>query len=265
MTVPALRFQTVSKAYADAKAFGWFRSNAKASGPVIAGAAALSAFTLSIEPGECFGLVGVNGAGKTTLIKCMLDFCEPDSGSIEIYGMPHRQTASRARLAYLPERFNPPYYLTGRDFLQYMAKMHRAAYAEHTTTDALKALDLDPAALDKPVRAYSKGMNQKLGLAACMLSHKDLYVLDEPTSGLDPRARILLKRKLKALRDEGKTIFFTSHALADVEEMCGRVAVIDGGKLCFAGTPAELMRTQNAGTMEEAFMALIGCDTHTAI
>src|SRR5688572_1319265 len=228
MTVAALQFNHVHKSYA--------------------GAAALSALTLSVDSGECFGLIGANGAGKTTLIKCLLDFCEPDSGNIEIFGVPHRQTASRARLAYLPERFNPPYYLTGRDFLQFMARVHHATYDESTAIGTVKALDLDPAALDKAVRAYSKGMNQKLGLAACLLSHKDLYVLDEPTSGLDPRARILLKRKLKSLRDEGKTIFFTSHALADIEEMCSRVAVIDGGKLCFAGTPAELMHTQNAGT-----------------
>ncbi len=247
MAAPALRFQNVSKTYA--------------------GANALSAFSLQIEPGECFGLVGVNGAGKTTLIKCLLDFCEADrtnGGSIEIFGVSHRQTASRARLTYLPERFNPPYYLTGRDFLQFMAKMHHATYDEQSATQVLKEIDLDPAALGKPVRAYSKGMNQKLGLAACMLSGKDLYILDEPTSGLDPRARILLKRKLKSLRDTGKTIFFTSHALADVEEMCGRVAVIDGGKLCFAGTPAELMRSQGAGAMEEAFMALVTHDTFAA-
>ena len=242
MTEAALRFQSVHKSYTRTEA--------------------LSAFTLSIAAGECVGLVGANGAGKTTLIKCLLDFCEPDSGDIEIFGTSHRQTAARARLAYLPERFNPPYYLSGRDFLQFMARMHRTTYDESTAIGTVKALDLDPAALDKPVRAYSKGMNQKLGLAACMLSRKDLYILDEPTSGLDPRARILLRRKLKSLRDEGKTIFFTSHALADVEEMCSRVAVIDGGKLCFAGTPAELMHTQNAGTMEEAFMLLVAHETH---
>ena len=241
MTVPALQFHSVHKSYA--------------------GAVALSAFTLSVDPGECFGLVGANGAGKTTLIKCLLDFCEPDSGDIKIFGVPHRQTASRARLAYLPERFNPPYYLTGRDFLQYMGRMHRTTYDESTAIGTVKALDLDPAALDKSVRAYSKGMNQKLGLTACMLSRKDLYILDEPTSGLDPLARILFKRKLKSLRDEGKTIFFTSHALADVEEMCSRVAVIDGGTLCFAGTPADLMRAQNADTMEAAFMSLVTHET----
>ena len=221
------------------------------------GASALDHLTLDVHVGECFGLIGANGAGKTTLIKCLLDFCEPASGTIEIFGVSHRQTTSRARLAYLPERFNPPYYLTGRDFLQYMARMHRVVYEQNAAETLLRELDLDPAALAKPVRAYSKGMNQKLGLAACMLSRKNLYVLDEPTSGLDPRARILLKRKLKSLRDEGKTIFFTSHALADVEEMCERVAVIDGGTLRFAGTPAELIREQNASGIEQAFMALV--------
>lgn len=237
MSVPALHFQKVSKSYP--------------------GGDALSAFTLSVDAGECFGLAGANGAGKTTLIKCLLDFCEPDAGSIEIFGVSHRQTAARAGLAYLPERFNPPYYLTGRDFLRFMANMHGARHDEAAAVQQVQALDLDPAALDKPVRAYSKGMNQKLGLAACLLSGKPLYVLDEPTSGLDPRARILLKREMKRLRDAGKTLFFTSHALADVEEMCGKVAVIDAGRLRYAGTPADLIRMQDADTMEQAFMALV--------
>jgi ABC-2 type transport system ATP-binding protein len=237
LSVAALRFEGVCKSYA--------------------GASALSGFTLTVNAGECCGLVGANGAGKTTLIKCMLDFCEANAGAIEIFGVPHHQVKSRARLAYLPERFNPPYYLTGADFLQYMAQMQRVAYEQNTVQALLQELDLDPTALAKPVRAYSKGMNQKLGLAACMLSRKDLYVLDEPTSGLDPRGRILLKRKLRVLRDEGKTIFFTSHSLADVEEMCERVAVIDSGQLRFAGAPAELIRSQNAGDIEQAFMALL--------
>ena len=145
-------------------------------------------------------------------------------GTIEIFGISHRKTESRARLAYLPERFNPPFYLTGRDFLQYMAKMHRAAYDEAAAVQVLQELDLAPAALDKAVRAYSKGMNQKLGLAACMLSGKDLFILDEPTSGLDPRARILLKRKLKALNDAGMAS----------SELSVRL-VLGGGSTCAAG------------------------------
>ena len=111
MTVPASRFQNVNKAYGGSKSL--FSSNATT--------IALDAFTLQIEAGACFGLVGANGAGKTTLIKCLLDSCEPNSGNIDIFGLSHRLTPSRARLAYLPERFNPPHNLTGRDFLQYMA------------------------------------------------------------------------------------------------------------------------------------------------
>lgn len=237
MPAPALRFRNLAKSYS--------------------GTAALTDLNLEVASGECFGLVGANGAGKTTLIKCLLDFCEPDRGEIEIFGVSHRLTASRARLAYLPERFNPPYYLTGRDFLRFMAKMQGLTYDERIAGDMAHALDLGPAALAKPVRAYSKGMNQKLGLAACLMSNKDLLILDEPTSGLDPRARIHVKRKLKSLHQAGKTIFFTSHALADVEEMCSRVAVLDSGKLCFVGTSAELMASQHADTLEQAFMALI--------
>lgn len=220
---------------------------------------ALDRFSLTVNTGECFGLVGANGAGKTTLLKCLLDFCEPehDGGRIEIFGVDHRLTQARARLAYLPERFNPPYYLTGRDYLKFMAKMHERAYDEAQASDTCRALDLDPAVLAKPARAYSKGMNQKLGLAACLLSDKDLYVLDEPTTGLDPRARVLLKRALKRLRETGKTIFFTSHALADVEEMCDRLAVINGGEQRFVGTPAQLMQAEHANSLEQAFMALV--------
>jgi ABC-2 type transport system ATP-binding protein len=237
MQVAALRFERVGKTYA--------------------ASIALDGFTLSVAAGECFGLIGANGAGKTTLLKCLLDFCEPDTGDIKIFGVSQRLTQARARLVYLPERFNPPYYLNGREYLKFMACMHGNAYDEQAAADACRALDLDPVALAKPVRAYSKGMNQKLGLAACLLSGKELCVFDEPTTGLDPRARILLKRKLKALRESGKTIFFTSHTLADVEEMCSRLAVIDGGKLRFTGTPAELTQGQNAANLEQAFMALI--------
>ena len=112
-------------------------------------------------------------------------------------------------------------------------------------------------ALTKPVRAFSKGMTQKLGLAACLLSGKDLYILDEPTSGLDPKARALLKEQLSAARNEGKTIFFTSHALADVDELCDQMAVIHRGELRFAGTPDQLRKLHSAASLEQAFLACI--------
>lgn len=218
---------------------------------------ALADFTLEVRKGELFALVGGNGAGKTTLIKCLLDFSDADSGDIQIFGVSHGLTASRGELAFLPERFNPPHYLTGRDFLRYMAELHRTAYDETRVGETFERLDLDLSALTKPVRAYSKGMTQKLGLAACLLSGKALQLLDEPTSGLDPKARALLKRELRRIRAAGRTVFFTSHALADVQEICDRLAVLHGGHLRFAGTPDELTAKYGCADLEQAFLECI--------
>jgi ABC-2 type transport system ATP-binding protein len=236
--IPALRLVALRKDYGTT--------------PVLAGV------SFDVRAGELFGLIGVNGAGKTTLLKCLLDLCDVDQGSVEIFGVPHRRTAARARLAYLPERFNPPFYLTGRDFLRYMAELHRAPYDADAVVRILDALDLDPAALAKPVRSYSKGMTQKLGLAACLLSGKELQILDEPASGLDPKARALLKRELAALRDAGRTVFFSSHALADVEQLCDRVAVLHGGELRFTGSVVELKQAFGGMDLEQAFLTCIG-------
>lgn len=236
---PALRFAHVTKTYGDTTA--------------------LAGISLNVQRGEFFGLIGVNGAGKTTLLKCLLDFCDIDDGRIEIFGLSHRVTSARARLAYLPERFNPPYYLTGNDFLYYMMRLHRAPYDVAAIERVFRGLDLDIAALTKPVRSYSKGMTQKLGLAACLLSGKDLHVLDEPASGLDPKARALFKRELARLRAAGRTVFFSSHALPDVEQLCDRIGVIHEGRLRFAGSPADLRHAFGAALdLEQAFLACIG-------
>lgn len=237
MDCPALAFDQVTKRFG--------------------GKTAVAGVTLDVVPGESFALVGMNGAGKTTLLKCLLDFCEPDGGTISIFDVPHRETRARARLSFLPERFTPPYFLTGRDFFRYMLALQKVAYSEDEARATLDALDLEQAALEQPVRAYSKGMTQKLGLAACFLSRKDLYVLDEPTSGLDPKARALLKVRLKSLRGAGKTIFFTSHSLADVEEIGDRLAVLHLGAIRFVGTPAALKRAHRAENLEEAYLRCI--------
>ena len=217
----------------------------------------LEGISFDVRRGEFFGLVGVNGAGKTTLIKSLLDLSSIDSGKIDILGIDHRQTASRKPLAFLPERFTPPHYLTGDDFLNYMFKLQSLPYDKPAVESMLSALDLDLAALPKPVRSYSKGMAQKLGLAACFLSRKELYVLDEPMSGLDPKARALLKTQIHQLKEHGRTLFFSSHALADIEEICDRMAVLHEGKIIFVGAPAELCQAYSANNIESAFLRCV--------
>jgi len=210
-----------------------------------------------IAQGEFFGLAGVNGAGKTTLIKCLLDFCAVDGGTISLFGTAHRDPAARSRLAFLPERFNPPYYLTGRDFLRYMLSLHRQAWSESRLAEILDQLGLDMAALDRPVRSYSKGMTQKLGLAACFLSERDLYILDEPLSGLDPSARIRVKNLLGQLKKDGRTLFFTSHALHDIEDICDHMVILHQGSPRFSGPPRTLTGTYGESSMERAFLRCI--------
>lgn len=237
MTATAIRFDNVIKRYANKEV--------------------LNGVSVEIRRGECFGLVGMNGAGKTTLIKCLLDFCAPDGGHIDIFGVSNRLTRARTPLAFLPDRVAPPYYLNGADFLKYMLTLQGIAYRAREVAALLAALDLDAAALAMPVRQYSKGMTQKLGLAACFLANKDLYVLDEPMSGLDPKARALLKAYLQQLRARGATLFFSLHALADVEELCDRMAILHGGRLRFVGTPAECRRQFQAGSLEQAYLTCI--------
>jgi len=218
---------------------------------------ALDGVCLDVAAGESFGLVGMNGAGKTTCIKGMLDFVDIDAGTIEIFGRAHRDTAARAGLAFLPERFLPPYYLTGRDFLNYMDRLHGIVSREDERERICAALDLDPGALSKPVREYSKGMAQKLGLAACFASGKALFVLDEPMSGLDPKARLLVKRYLGERRSAGCSIFFSTHMLGDVDELCDRMGILHGGRLRFVGSPAECRERFGAASLDQAYLSCL--------
>ena len=221
------------------------------------GAVALAGVDLEVAQGEAFGLVGANGAGKTTLIKCLLDLCAADSGEIEIFGIAARVPRARARLAYLPERFVPPHYLRSREFLESAAALAGSPYDAARAGLLLAELELEADALGRPVRSLSKGMAQKLGLAACFLVERDLYVLDEPMSGLDPAARVAVKSVLRRLGAEGRTLFFTSHVLADVEELCSAIAVLDRGRVRFRGSPAALRGRYAEPDLERAYMRCI--------
>jgi len=237
MDEPVVRFEGVSKSFGRTRV--------------------LREVGFTVARGRAFGLAGVNGAGKTTLIKCLLDFCAVDSGRIELFGVPHTEPRSRARLAFLPERFLPPYYLTGRDFLGFMLSLQGRAYQADEVAAMLAALDLEPDALARPVRAYSKGMTQKLGLAACFLSGRDLLVLDEPMSGLDPKARACVKDLLAGVLRRGATLFFTSHALSDVEEVCDQMVILHQGVPYFSGAPHALCDHYGEPSMERAFLRCI--------
>src|SRR6185503_14256768 len=218
---------------------------------------ALDAISLEVARGEAFGLVGANGAGKTTLMRCVLDLAACDAGAIEVFGIAAKNPAARRRLAYLPERFTPPHYLRGAEFLRATLELAGARYDAARAARLLEELELERALLAQPVRNLSKGTAQKLGLAGCFLVERDLYVLDEPMSGLDPAARVAVKSVLARLRAEGRTLFFTSHVLADVEELCSSIGILHRARLRFRGAPAELSARYAERNLERAFMRCI--------
>ena len=225
---------------------------------------ALDGVGMEVGPGAAMGLVGANGAGKTTFLKCALDLCAADAGRVEIFGLDSRQAAARSRLAYVPERFVPPYYLLGREFLAMSLELAGARFDPERARELALELELDPQALERPVRQLSKGMTQKLGLAACFLRERDLYVLDEPTSGLDPAGRVAVKSVLARLNRGGSALLFTSHVLADVEELCATITVLDRGAVRFRGAPAELCRRFGEENLERAFLRCIRTDAGAA-
>ena len=224
---------------------------------------ALDGVSLEVAPGTAAGLVGANGAGKTTFIKCVLDLCAADAGRVQIFGVDARQAPARARLAYLPERFSPPHYLLGREFLAMTLALAGGRFDAPRAAALAAELELDPQSLERPVRQLSKGMTQKLGLAGCFLQERDLYVLDEPMSGLDPAGRLAVKAVLARLHGAGRALFFTSHVLSDVEELCSTVAVLDRGRLRFRGAPEALRARTGEDNLERAFLKCVRSDGDT--
>jgi ABC-2 type transport system ATP-binding protein len=213
--------------------------------------------SLSLHPGELFGLIGLNGVGKTTLIKIILDLTRPDKGAARLFGEDCLQAGARRHISYLPEKFQPSRYLRGREYLALsLSYFGRAFDLEQARKEAV-LLDLNPDALESKVGAYSKGMGQKLGLMGAFLIDAPFLILDEPMSGLDPRARILLKEKLLACKAQGKTIFFSSHILSDIDEICDRIGVISNSKLIFLGTPQEFKRANPSESLEKSFLKAI--------
>ncbi|MCU0237637.1 MAG: ABC transporter ATP-binding protein [Acidobacteria bacterium] len=202
----------------------------------------LKGIDLDVEKGEIYGFLGPNGAGKTTTIKCVMGLLAPDAGEILVDGQPARRTAARQRIGFLPE--NPYFYdyLTAREFLFFSASLFNLPATE--VKDRVAAL-IHRVGLsgreDLKLRKFSKGMIQRLGLAQALVNDPDLLILDEPFSGLDPVGRKDLRTLILSLREAGKTIFFSSHILQDMELMVDRVGIILDGAIRRQGKLSELI------------------------
>lgn len=218
------------------------------------GKTVLDKVSFEVKQNEIFGFIGLNGVGKTTLIKIMLDLLDQENGEIEIFGVSRLLPESRKKLCYLPEKFQPNQHLKGEEFIKFVLDFYGKKYDAKKAQEICANLDLKFEVLKQKVTKYSKGMTQKLGLLAVFLSEADLVVLDEPMSGLDPKARIALKKELIAYRDLGKTVFFSSHILSDMDEICTSIAVLNENKIAYEGTPQGFKDKHIEDNLDRAFL-----------
>ena len=219
---------------------------------------------LDVARGEIFGFIGPNGAGKTTTIKMLTGLILPTAGAAWIQDVPVAKPDSRRNLGFLPEGTFFHEYLTGREFLDFHASLLGIPreLREERIPRLLERVGL-PEAADRQIRRYSKGMRQRVGLAQALVGEPDIVILDEPMSGLDPLGRKDVRDLILSLRDEGKTVFFTSHILQDAEVICDQVAIIMGGRIVKQGYLDELLGQELNGVelvvegiSEELFDAL---------
>lgn len=203
---------------------------------------ALDHLSLEVRRGEIFGFLGPNGAGKTTTLKLLMRLIYPTEGAARILGRPIDDVATRSRIGYLPE--NPYFYdyLSGRELLEYTAALFGVPdeAASARGKELLDLVGLDPDSSNRQLRKYSKGMLQRIGIAQALVNNPEIVFMDEPMSGLDPIGRREVRDLLLSLRAQGKTVFFSSHILSDVEALCDRAAILSRGKLVRCGTVHEL-------------------------
>jgi ABC-2 type transport system ATP-binding protein len=213
---------------------------------------------LSVQQGEVFGFLGPNGAGKTTTMNVLLGFTNATSGDAFLFGTSVREPIARQRIGYLPELTYYYKFLTAEELLRFYARLFRIprAEADRRIDQALKLVELDHAR-KRPIKTYSKGMQQRVGLAQALINNPDLLILDEPTSGLDPIGRMKVREIIQRLRSEGKTVFFSSHELGEVETICDRVAILHQGELKAEGRVKDLIE-QHQCNLEQVFLRVIG-------
>ncbi len=204
---------------------------------------AVADLDLTVQAGEIFGLLGPNGSGKSTTIKMLLGLLRPSSGTLRVFGGSPQDVRTRARLGYLPELTSLHPFLTPRETLDYYGALFGLdpRTRAQRTAELLAMVDLEAAA-DRPIGEFSKGMARRVGLAQALVNRPDLVVLDEPTSGLDPIGCRAVKDLLLALARSGTTVLMSSHLLADVEDVCDRVAILHAGRVRAEGRVTELLR-----------------------
>lgn len=239
-----LEVQQVSKSY----------RKAPKEGP----ACALCNVSFEVGAGQIFGLLGPNGAGKTTLIKCVLDLVRADRGQILLRGVPSTAARCRRWVGYLPEEYALLDYLNATQFLHYAGRLC-AVPARERGRRVQRLLDQVGLATRKTtkIKAYSKGMRQRLGVAQALINDPKLLILDEPNEGLDPLGRAEMKTLLLDLKQQGVTVLISSHVLAELEHLCDRAAILNEGKLLKEGTVAALTQDKS---LEASFIELIQSD-----
>ena len=219
---------------------------------------ALKGLNLSVQTGEVFGFLGPNGAGKTTTMNVLLGYVNASSGSAYLFDVDTREPIARQRIGYLPELTYYYKFLTAEELLRFYARIFEipSSETEARIDQLLKLVELEHAR-KRPIRTYSKGMQQRAGLAQALINNPDLLLLDEPTSGLDPLGRMKVREIIQRLKNEGKTVFFSSHELGEVETICDRVAILHQGELKVEGRVSDLVKEYQCN-LEQVFLKVVG-------
>lgn len=225
---------------------------------------AVKDLNLKVQAGEVFGFLGPNGAGKTTTMNVLLGFVNATGGAAYLFGVDVREPIARQRIGYLPELTYYYKFLTAEELLRFYARIFgiNRAEADRRIEQLLKLVELEHAR-KRPIKTYSKGMQQRVGLAQALINNPDLLILDEPTSGLDPLGRMKVREIIQRLKNEGKTVFFSSHELGEVETVCDRVAIIHQGELKVEGRVDSLIE-QHQANLEKIFLNIIGYEPQLA-
>lgn len=224
------------------------------------GKQALRNLTLTAPKGHIYGFLGPNGAGKTTTIKTMLGLIPQYTGKILVLGQPPQDLSAKQKIGFMPEIASYYWYLTPRELLHMYARIFGIGkkQAASKIEELLNLVDLKDSA-DVMMKTFSKGMMQKINFAQALINDPELLILDEPTGGLDPLSRIKMRDVIRRLREEGKTIFFSSHELSEVEMICDEAAIIKDGILLRSGRLKELLAEKTESvTLERYFLDIIG-------